>query len=276
MLKPGKNLVIYLTAGCPDLQVFPDLLAAVLEGGADLIEVGLPFSDPSADGPVIQEAAKLALQAGTTGEKVLTCLSQLPGDFKRVPLLLMTYANPLLQLREAGERLKEAGIKGVIVPDVPLEERYWLDPILKPYGLAQIPMATPTTPVARLREFKKLHEPFLYCISVTGTTGIRAQLANRLTGFLTSARENSGMPVVVGFGFSRPEQMSQVRPYCDGVVVGSAVMEKILEDGTSPRALKKLTAYVRELKLALGDEEGICNDTFETGGKTAFGTGHRS
>lgn len=256
MLRAKKNLIIYLTAGYPRMEIFPEILAAVLEGGADLIEVGLPFSDPSADGPVIQEAAKLSLQAGTTAEKVLDCLKNLPVELRTVPFLLMTYANPLLQLDQAGERLVEAGIGGVIVPDIPLEERHWLEPILKPYGLAQIPMAAPTTPVARMQEMRKLKEPFLYCISVTGTTGIRTHLSNRLTDFLVAAKENSGLPVVVGFGFNKPEQIKKIQPYCDGVVIGSAVMKKLIEDGTSPRALRELTAYIGELKAALGDEEG--------------------
>lgn len=240
-------LITYLTAGWPSPEDSAASVAALQAGGADLIELGVPFSDPVADGPTIQRASHAALQAGITPRACLESVTRLRRDGLSVPLLLMGYVNPMVSygLRDWVADCWEAGVDGLIVPDLPPEEALPLRTECAKRGLALVYLVAPTTPPARVARIAAETQGFLYVVSRLGTTGAHgngATLDGGLEAQLATARRCARTPVAVGFGISRPEQVRALAPVADGIIVGSAVVEKAVE---GPAALRDYVAALR-------------------------------
>src|SRR5664279_5199910 len=236
--KPG--LVVYVTAGDPSLEATREIALSAIEAGADVIELGIPFSDPLADGPVIQRASERALAAGTTLPGALGVLAALRAARFTTPVVIFSYANPILAMGEAefAQRAAEAGADGVLVTDLPPEEGRGFASILKSAKLDPVYLVAPTSPDERIRRAGSLSRGFLYVVSRTGITGTRAELPEGLSALVGRVRENvPRLPVAVGFGVSTSTQVRAVAAMADGVVVGSAVvtaMEEAVKDGRDP------------------------------------------
>jgi tryptophan synthase alpha chain len=233
-------LMPYLMGGFPDLDTSRRIGEAYVDAGADLIEVGVPFSDPLADGPSIHAAATAALRAGATVQGVLAVGRALA---EHVPVALMCYANPILA-RGAGAfaaMLADAGIDGLIVPDLPSEEAADVLAACDAAGVALIPLAAPTTPEDRLRRIGRQARGFLYTVSLTGITGERKDLATQLPDTLARAKRATDVPVAVGFGIATPDQARQAADMgADGVIVGSRLVREASEAADAPEAVGTL------------------------------------
>ena len=238
-------LMPYLMGGFPDLDASRDVGLACVDAGADLLELGVPFSDPLADGPVIHAAATAALAAGATPGSVLRVCEDLAD---RVPVVLMAYANPVLAGGPEAfvERAVAAGAAGLIVPDLPHDESVELRAACDARGLALVPLAAPTTPAERLAEIGPDARGFVYTVSLTGTTGERDELPPELAQTVERVRASASVPVAVGFGISTPEQASAVADIADGVIVGSRLVRAAGEGGA-----KAVGAEVERLAAAL-------------------------
>jgi tryptophan synthase alpha chain len=220
-------LMPFLMAGDPSLEVTAATLLALERAGADLIELGIPYSDPLADGPVIQAAAGRALAAGTTPGRVLEMLAGLQGTLT-IPLVLFTYSNPLLNrgMETFCRDAATAGAAGLVVPDLPLEEAEKLSPIAAAHGLDLVLLVAPTTPAERMARIHAASRGFTYLVSVTGVTGVRTSLESRVGPLVRQLKAEGGTPVAVGFGISGPDQARQVRDWgADGAIVGSALVK---------------------------------------------------
>ena len=244
----------FLMAGDPDLATTAASLIALQEAGADLIELGIPYSDPLADGPVIQAAAGRALAAGTTPARVLAMLAELQGRLT-TPVVLFTYSNPLLNrgmetfCREAAA----AGAAGLVVPDLPLEEAEKLSPIAAAEGLDLVLLVAPTTPPERMARIHASSRGFTYLVSVTGVTGVRNNLEARVEPLVQQLQAQGGSPVAVGFGISGPEQARQVRLWgADGAIVGSALVRAMASANAAGQSVPGAAgAFCRELRTGL-------------------------
>lgn len=251
-----KALLIYITAGYPDLATTRRLLPELFAAGADVVELGLPFSDPLADGPTIQRASHLALQRGVRVADVLGLARSLREGGVDGPLVLMSYVNPLLAagLLEQPERLAAEGFDGLIVPDVPsLESGRW-EGACEAAGLRWIPFLTPTSPEAQIRRVAAQPGGFIYCVSLTGVTGARRGLPASAVQLLERVRDHWQRPVAVGFGVSGPEAARALAQHADGVIVGSALLDRLEEAvraGADPVAAAR--EFVADLRKALDD-----------------------
>ncbi len=222
-------LMPFLMAGDPNLDVTADVLLSLQDNGADLVELGIPYSDPLADGPVIQASAYRALGSGTTPGKVLEMLQRLKGRLT-IPVILFTYSNPLLN--RGPERFfaeaAAAGAAGLVIPDLPLEEAERLSPLAAQHGLDLVLLVAPTTPAERMARIASASRGFTYLVSVTGVTGDRANLEGRVASLVESLKGCCSIPVAVGFGISGPDQVIQVKQWgADGAIVGSALVKRI-------------------------------------------------
>jgi len=244
--QPRPALVCFITAGDGDTAANLD---ALVEGGADVIELGMPFTDPMADGPAIQSANLRSLGAGTTTHDVFKIAFEFRERHKDVPLVLMGYANPMVRRGPEwfGSQCAAAGVDGVICVDIPPEEDDALGPTLREFGVAPIRLATPTTDAARLPQVLAGSEGFIYYVSVAGITGKQqAQIAS-IEANVARIKQSTAIPVAVGFGVRTPEQAAEIAKVADGVVVGSALVEICGQYGAdAPRHLKTLTAALAE------------------------------
>ncbi|GBD46084.1 Tryptophan synthase alpha chain [bacterium HR41] len=224
-------LMPYLLGGYPDLETSRACLVAAVEAGADLVELGIPFSDPLADGPVIHHAATLALERGVTPGDVLALAASVA---ERVPVVVMVYANVVFTrgTERFLDELRAAGVAGLIVPDLPFDEAAVVRAAADERGLALVPLCAPTTPDDRLRVLAAGARGFVYAVSLTGTTGERDALPPGLDRFVAHVRSLAPVPVAVGFGVSRPEQAARVAEIADGVIVGSRIVRAAGEGGT--------------------------------------------
>ena len=245
------GLVTYVTAGDPDRNTSLEILARLAGEGADLLEVGVPFSDPLADGPVIQRASERALAAGMTLSGVLDVVGELRTRID-TPIVLFTYANPVLRMNAAtfARAAREAGVDGVLILDYPVEEAEPLRQTLVNDGLDPIFLISPTTSDARIRRSADLGRGFLYVISRLGVTGARDRMANGTCALLTRVRAQSPLPVAVGFGISRPEHVAEACRHADAAVVGSGLVNVIAESRKEDAAARA-GDYVRWLKSGL-------------------------
>jgi tryptophan synthase alpha chain len=245
--KPG--LVTYVTAGDPDLPRTAAILRALDRAGADVLEIGVPFSDPLADGPVIQRATERALAAGTTLAGVLDMLRDLRPEI-RAPFVVFSYANPVLRLgaERFADRAREAGVDGVLILDLPIEEADGFRGMLAERGIDTILLLSPTTTDARLRKAAALGTGFLYAISRLGVTGARDAIADGAEEMVRRIRAVSPLPVALGFGISKPEHVREVGRWADAAVVGSALVSVIADAGTSDDLTTRVEEYVRWLK----------------------------
>ena len=245
--KPG--LVTYVTAGDPTLPKTRGVLCALDRAGADVLEVGVPFSDPLADGPVIQRATERALASHTTLSGVLDLIADTRGDL-RAPVVVFSYANPILRLgaERFADRAREAGVDGVLVLDLPIEEADDFRHMLERRGIDTILLLSPTTTDDRLRKAAALGSGFLYAISRLGVTGARDRLADGAREMVERIRRVSPLPVALGFGISKPEHVREVGRWADAAVVGSALVGVVAEAGASGDLETKVEEYVRWLK----------------------------
>lgn len=247
--RPG--LVTYTTAGDPDLARSAAILQALDRAGADVLEVGVPFSDPLADGPVIQRATERAIAAGATLRTVLAMVKAVRPSL-RAPVVLFSYANPLLRMGvEAFARdAAAAGVDGVLALDLPIEEAGQFREVLAEKGLDAIFLLSPTTTDVRIRRAAELGRGFLYGISRLGVTGARDQVASGAEALVGRIRKQTDLPIALGFGISRPEHVAEVGRFADAAVVGSALVTLIAEAGNSPDLIARVEEYVGALRRA--------------------------
>jgi tryptophan synthase alpha chain len=240
----------YLMGGFPDQGTATAVAGAYADAGADLIELGVPFSDPLADGPTIHAADTAALAAGATLESVLETCAEIG---ERIPVALMVYANMVLAAGpvEFAERAAAAKASGAIVPDLPLEEQDPIREALAAHGLALIPLVAPTTPRERRARICESAEGFVYLVSTVGVTGEREQLPAELTELIAAAKEEASVPVAVGFGISTPEQAAAVGKLADGVIIGTRLVRAVADSADGDAAVSAVTAFLRETRSAL-------------------------
>lgn len=244
----GKAFIPFLTCGDPDLETTEKLIGAIAEAGADLIELGIPFSDPTAEGPVIQDANLRALSVGTTTDKIFDMVRRVRQTVS-IPMVFMTYANVIFSYG-ADRFLKtaaEIGMNGIIVPDVPFEEKQEFEPLCQKYGLAQISMIAPTSH-DRIRAIAEQANGFLYCVSSLGVTGTRTAITTDIGAMVKLVKEVKDIPCAVGFGISTPEQAERMCRQADGAIVGSAIVKLIAQYGRD--SVQPVADYVRTMKTA--------------------------
>ena len=246
------GMVTYVTAGDPDADTSAKILIALANAGADILEVGVPFSDPLADGPVIQRATERALASGMTLRGTLDVVRQVRRAVN-TPIVLFTYANPVVRMDPAvfARSAREAGVDGVLILDYPVEEAEPLRAPLIEAGLDPIFLISPTTTDERIRRSAELGRGFLYLISRLGVTGVRDTLATDVSALVQRVRAQSSLPVALGFGISSPEHVAQACASADAAVVGSALVNVIAQHGASPDVADRAGEYVRWLKSAV-------------------------
>lgn len=245
-------LIPFITAGDPDLETTAAALQVLDQQGADIIELGVPYSDPLADGPVIQAAATRSLERGTRLESVLEMMTTVSPQV-RAPIVLFTYYNPILNrgIEAFLEQIAQAGAKGLVVPDLPLEEAEVLLQPAKARGIELILLVAPTTPKERIAQIAQQAQGFIYLVSVTGVTGIRTQIENRVQDLLLELRNVTDKPIGVGFGISQPEHARQVMEWgADAVIVGSAFVKR-LADKHPTEGLREIGEFCHTLKAAI-------------------------
>ncbi|MBW4573755.1 MAG: tryptophan synthase subunit alpha [Aphanothece sp. CMT-3BRIN-NPC111] len=245
-------LIPFITAGDPDLETTESALRVLDAAGADIIELGVPYSDPLADGPVIQAAATRALQRGVRLDDVLSMVERVSKEV-RSPIILFNYYNPILNrgIEPFLKQIAKAGVKGLVVPDLPLEEA---ETLLKPaadIGVEVVLLVAPTSPKKRIEAIARHSQGFIYLVSVTGVTGIRSGLETRVEDLLLELRSVTSKPIGVGFGISQPEHAQQVKDWgADAVIVGSAFVKR-LADGTPAEGLEAIAQFCQSLKTAI-------------------------
>ncbi|GAE87154.1 tryptophan synthase subunit alpha [Acetivibrio straminisolvens] len=245
----GKAFIPFITAGDPSLEITEQLVYRMAEAGADLIELGIPFSDPVAEGPVIQEADCRALSAGTTTDKIFDMVGRIRKSCD-VPIAFMTYANPIFTYgtEKFLKKCSETGIDALIVPDIPFEEKEELVPFCKEYDVRLISMIAPTSQ-ERIRTIAKEAEGFLYCVSSMGVTGVRDKIGDEAKEMIKIVKEVKDIPCAIGFGISTPEQAAEMAGSSDGVIVGSAIVKIIAQYGAE--CIPHVEEYVRKMKNAI-------------------------
>ena len=245
----GKAFIPFLTCGDPDLETTAKLVRAMAAAGADLIELGIPFSDPTAEGPVIQGADLRALASGTTTDKVFDLVADLRRD-ETIPMVFMTYANVVYSYGAERfiARAAELGIDGLILPDIPYEEKDEFAPLCRQYGLDLVSLIAPTSE-QRIAMIAKEAEGFLYIVSSLGVTGVRSEITTDIGAMVALVRESSRVPCAVGFGISTPEQAAKMAALSDGAIVGSAIVRLIEKHGRD--SVGPVTDYVKSMKDAL-------------------------
>ena len=247
--KNGKAFIPFITCGDPDLETTEKLVRAAAGNGADLIELGIPFSDPTAEGPVIQEANERALRAGTTTDKVFQLVRGLRRDVT-IPMVFMTYANVVFSYGTDRflKNCVDAGIQGLILPDIPFEEKDEFDPACKACGLELVSLIAPTSE-DRIGRIAREAEGFVYCVSSLGVTGVRSEITTDIAAMVRLVKEEKDIPCAVGFGISTPEQAKRMAAQADGVIVGSAIMKLVAQHGRE--AVSHVAEYVRSMKDAI-------------------------
>lgn len=244
-----KAFIAFITVGDPDLETTERVVHAAVENGADLIELGIPFSDPTAEGPVIMEADEVALKAGTTTDKVFELTKKLRETIK-VPMVYMTYANVVFSYgcEKFAQKAADAGIDGLILPDVPYEEKEEFTEVFDRYGLDLISMIAPTSE-DRIAMIAKEAKGFIYMVSSLGVTGTRSEITTDISAMTDLVKKNSEVPCAVGFGISTPEQAARMAELSDGAIVGSAIIKIIAKYGKE--AAGPVGEYVKEMADAV-------------------------
>lgn len=247
--KNGKAFIAFLTGGDPDIETTEKLIPAMAEAGADLIEIGIPFSDPIAEGIVIQEADIRALASGTTTDKLFDMVKRVR-EKTDVALVFMTYMNPVYTYgtKRFMEKCKEIGIDGVIIPDVPFEERDEVKGFCEDAGIELVSMIAPTSN-DRIHMIAEEAKGFLYCVSSLGVTGVRQNITTDIAKMVEQVKNVSDVPCAIGFGIATPEQAKEMASKADGAIVGSAIVKIIAKNGRD--SLQPVCDYVKEMKAAV-------------------------
>lgn len=245
----GKAFIPFVTAGDPDLATTEQLIPAMAEAGADLIEIGIPFSDPIAEGIVIQEADMRALASGTTTDRIFDIVKRIRKKMD-TPLAFMTYINPIFVYGAERflSRCKDCGIDALIVPDLPFEEKQELLPYCKSFGIDLISLIAPTSK-ERITAIAKEAEGFVYCVSSMGVTGVRQEITTDIGEMVSLVKKAKDIPCAIGFGISTPEQAKKMAASADGVIVGSAIVRMIAQHGKD--CVGPVCRYVKEMKDAI-------------------------
>ncbi len=247
-----KAFIAFVTAGDPSLKATHDLVLAFERSGVDIVELGVPFSDPLADGPTIQAASQRSLRNGTTLKKILKTVSDIRKK-SQIPIVFMTYFNPVFRFGEAKfvAAAKKAGVDGVIVPDLPPEEAGVLIKAARKNNFASIFLLSPTTAPARLKTVTKASSGFIYYVSLTGVTGARRALSSSIVQNVKAAKRQTTMPVCVGFGVSTAAQVKAVAKIADGVIVGSAIVGEVFKNAGKKDLVKNVSRFVSNLSKNL-------------------------
>ena len=247
--KDTKAFIPFITGGDPSLEITEQLLYAMEEAGADIIEIGIPFSDPIAEGPVIQAANERALAAGCTTDRLFETVKK-AREKVQVPMVFLTYLNPIFTYGKERfmERCRECGVQGVIVPDMPFEEKGELREVCREYGVEIISLIAPTSH-ERITAIAKEAEGYIYCVSSLGVTGMRKEISTDIQGMVDKVRQATKVPCAVGFGISTPEQAQKMAAVSDGVIVGSRIVKIVEEYGE--KAVPYVKEYVGNMKKAL-------------------------
>lgn len=245
----GKAFIAFITCGDPDLDTTKEVVKAAVDNGADLIELGIPFSDPTAEGPVIQGANLRALNGGITTDKVFELVRELRNDVK-IPMVFMTYANVVFSygVDRFIKGCKDVGIDGIIIPDLPFEEKEEFLPVCNSYGVDLVSLIAPTSD-NRIAMIAKEAEGFIYIVSSLGVTGMRNEINTDLKSIVNTVRENTDVPCAIGFGISTPEQAKKMADIADGAIVGSAIVKLIEKHGKNAPAY--VGEYVKSMKDAM-------------------------
>ncbi|MCF8011786.1 MAG: tryptophan synthase subunit alpha [Clostridiales bacterium] len=256
-----KTLIPYIMAGDINLDTTVEIALTMARSGADAIEIGIPFSDPVADGPVIQKAAARALSSGIKIKDIMDSAARIRQE-SDIPLVIMTYYNPVFRYgtENFAAAAHDSGIDGIIIPDLPLEESGHLHDVLKEKNMAIIPLIAPNSGNRRITNICDNAQGFIYCISVTGTTGTRDKIKTNLQDFTSRVRKNTSLPVAVGFGISGPQNAAEISSCCDAVVIGSLLVDFIYQHRDNAQFLTKLGEKISEIKKALtpGGEHVAC------------------
>ena len=245
----GKAFIAFLTGGDPTIEKSEEFILEMVRGGADIIEIGIPFSDPIAEGPVIQQANIRALSAGTTTDRIFDLVAGVRRK-TQVPLVFLTYLNPVYNYgyERFFSKCSELGVDGIIIPDLPYEEKNELDEIAERYGVDVVSLVAPTSE-QRVKMIAKEAKGYLYVVSSMGVTGMRSEIKTDLKQIVAMAKEASNVPVAVGFGINTPEQAKEIGSMADGVIVGSAIVKIIEKHGNE--AGPYLYEYVKSMKDAM-------------------------
>ncbi len=249
-------LIPFITAGDPDLATTEKALSILDRSGADLIELGVPYSDPLADGPVIQAAATRALERGIKLDNVLEMVSRVSPTL-RSPIILFTYYNPILNrgVESFLQQISAAGVKGLVIPDLPLEESEQLMTLSQQYGIEVVLLVAPTSSQTRINAIADRSQGFIYLVSVTGVTGMRTQVQSRVQDLLTQMRQVTDKPIGVGFGISEPQHAVQMKTWgADAAIVGSAFVKR-LADGTPAEGLAEIEQFCLSLSQAIKESK---------------------
>jgi tryptophan synthase alpha chain len=247
--KQRKAFIVYLTVGYPDLATTEEMILRLSAGGVDLIELGVPFSDPLADGPIIQYSSYYALKNKVTLRKVFTLVDKVRKNIK-TPLVIMSYYNPLYQfgLKKFLSQTVEKGIDGVIIPDLPVDEKAELKAIYSKKKLDFIFLLAPTSPEERITQVVKYSSGFIYYVSVVGITGPRERLNKEIEFSVKKIKQKTNLPICVGFGISTPQQVKKVISYADGFIIGSALIKIMEEEKNKEKMFKKVENFVKEIQ----------------------------
>jgi tryptophan synthase alpha chain len=252
----GKAFVAFVTCGDPDLDTTAEILRTMASNGVDLIELGIPFSDPTAEGPVIQAANVRALSNGTTTDRIFEMLERVRKDIP-VPMVFMTYANVVFSYgtERFVSRCRDNDIQGIILPDVPYEEKEDFLPICRKYGVKLISMVAPTSE-SRISMIAKEAEGFVYVVSSLGVTGVRSSISTDVGSLTSVIKQSTSVPCAIGFGISTPEQAYEMSRHADGIIVGSAIVKIIAEHGRdSPKHVGEYTRKMKDSMMRTSLEE---------------------
>jgi tryptophan synthase alpha chain len=243
-----KAFIPFITCGYPDMEGFMKIYQVLDSCGADIIEIGIPFSDPLADGPVIQKTSKIAIDNGITTDSVFEAIRKIR-EKSSTPIVLLTYFNMIYKygIERFLSSAADSGANGVIIPDLPLEEYERYSRYFKDSSMDNIMIASLTSDNDRLRSIGKAGRGFVYCVSLKGVTGVRSRLSDELEGFLKRLRSVTGLPLAVGFGISTPEQVRSIKDKCNGIIMGSKILDMLLKEKDFNTGLEKMKELVEKI-----------------------------
>ncbi|MBE0067879.1 tryptophan synthase subunit alpha [Thermoanaerobacterium thermosaccharolyticum] len=246
-----KAMIPFITAGDPSLDVTVELVFKMEEGGADIIEIGIPYSDPLADGPIIQASSTRALKNGTKINNIMNAVKKIRQK-SEIPLVYLVYYNSIFKygIERFVNEAKESGIDGLIIPDLPLEERKDIKEISEKYGIYLIPLVAPTSK-ERIKSICESGKGFVYCVSTKGVTGIRNSIETDIKEYMRTVSEYTNMPKAIGFGISGPDMAKRFAPYCDGIIVGSAIVKMINDSRSKEDIYDNVKKFIFSIKEAI-------------------------
>jgi len=247
-----KALIPFITCGYPSIDGYMKLFDVLEKNGADIIEIGIPFSDPLADGPVIQATSKIALENGINTDTVMDTIVKIRSK-SSIPIVILTYFNTVYRygIDKFLKRALSAGVDGLIIADLPLEEFYNYESLLSNDYIDNIMLASLTSSKERLHKISNICKGFLYCVAVKGVTGIRDGISSEVKDFLVKLRSITNLPLALGFGISNPEQINEVKKYCDAIIIGSKILSLLLDADDFDKGLSKVEEFIIKVNTVL-------------------------